>query len=357
MIEVFGKDGRVFRFQNGTSQEFIKSAMDKHYGVEVTSPVAPTPPPPVPQAVSPPPSPPPAAYVPPQAQAAQSRPPYYDTQPRFQDDRPEPTNTAMQVTMLAGAAAVGILVVTSVLWATGMIGKKPEAAPSAAAVPAPAVSSAFIPTPQPDMRQALVATQIRKEPATDATVLREMVAGATIDVLGEQTIGGIAWLRVRKDQTSTDMGYVIASHLGAIGSAAPPLVIVGATNTVQAPTNSVKAPVKAAPVVAPTAPPVTPPPSNEGASTISRAPMGYYVQAGAARDKSETQDVLARSQEAESCIGKPPKVYASEAFVKTKTRGMALIAYGPFANREAAASLLSDLRPCIGDAFISQQPY
>jgi hypothetical protein len=454
MIEVFGKDGKVFRFQNGTSEEVIQAALDKHYATldgneakslpqpaatapepVATAPVAPPPP------ISPPPTP---AYTPPPVQAPQ---PAYGAPPphHYEDDYRPREDKAMKATMMAGAAALGILAVTGVLWATGMFGKKPAQSPAAATTTAPQ-DSAFAATPQPDMRQAQVATQIRKDAKSDGEVLKELVAGATVDVLGEQTIGGVSWLRVRLDQTTGSTGYVIASHLGAIGSAAPPLVVQGTTG-VPAPINGVQPPLPGQVPVVPVPPPAAPPrevtipqstvyvaanqlnirsapnpnspivdrlnfgdpmtafasngangdwtkvrtgsgrvgwaktglvsqnpavapldppapplvrlppkPTNSG-NYIARAPMGYYVQAGAARDDSEVQELIARAADARSCTGSSPNVYASDAFVKTKTRGMALIAYGPFRGRDDAIAFRENLRPCIGDAFINHQPF
>jgi uncharacterized protein YgiM (DUF1202 family) len=464
MIEVFGKDGKVFRFQNGTSEEVIQAALDKHYaaleGATPEPPAAPPVPSPEPQAVAPAvaaptPQPPPIApppaptYAPPPIQAAQ--PAYQEPPPRYEDEYRPRENNALKFTMMAGAGALGILAVTGVLWATGMIGKKPEPTNSASASKAAVQESAFVATPQPDMRAAQVATQIRKEPKSESEVLKELTQGATVDVLGELTQGGVGWLRVRADQTGA-IGYVIASHLGAFGSTPPPLE-VQSTNQVQAPTNQVQSPVNGVqpptvvpvpnvPIPAPppprevsvpqstvyvasnqvnirsapdkdsrvvdrldfgaamtafatngtngdwtkvrtssgqvgwiktslvsqnpaVAPLDTPPPPVRQAAVlekandryIARAPMGYYVQAGAARNKAEVDELIMRAQDAQSCTGTTPQAYASDAFVKTKTRGMALIAYGPFRSRDRAIAFREELRPCIGDAFITHQPY
>jgi hypothetical protein len=442
MIEVIGKDGRVFRFQNGTTEDVIKAALDQHYGQASSANTTQTNQGPAP-----------AAYAPASA-------PYGE-----EEDVP-PSNKAMRFTMMAGAGALGILVVLGGLWATGMIGRT-KTAPTATTGPvadAQAVNIAFAPTPQPDARPVQVATQIRSDPRSDAPVLKEMVAGTTIDVLGEQTVAGTVWLRVKLDPVRGGEGYVIASHAGAFGSG------VAATNGVGLPTNSVEggvgaeikmvettfyatieqlavqtgpnlnlplverlalgAPVTAlayngagvntwykvrtasgqtgwlqanlvtkdgaglpapntlpsntlpsntvlpgtlptngvmpedglpANAVSPDTPAtdtdtVAKPPVLRPGTAITRAPRGYYVQAGAARNDSEVRDLIARSDEAVGCAGSKPKVYASEAFVKTKTRGMSLIAYGPFAARGDAIAFRDNLRPCIADTFISEQP-
>jgi hypothetical protein len=442
MIEVFGKDGRVFRFQNGTTEEVIKAALDQHYRESASTDTTLTNH-----------APPPAAYAPASA-------PYVE-----EEDVP-PSNKAMRFTMMAGAGALGILLVLGGLWAAGIIGRT-NTAPTATApaADAQAVNIPFAPTPQPDARPVQVATQIRSDPKSDAPVLKEMVAGTTIDVLGEQTVAGTVWLRVKLDPVRRTEGYVIASHAGAFGSG------VAATNGVGLPTNSVEGGVGAeikmvettfyaaieqlavqtgpnlnlplverlalgAPVTAlasngtgantwykvrtasgqigwlqanlvnqdggglpaantlpsGTAPtntlvpgtlptngvapadgvpanavsPDTPaanvtdtttkPPVLRAGTAITRAARGFYVQAGAARNDGEVRDLIARSDEAVACAGNKPKVYASEAFVKTKTRGMSLIAYGPFAARADAIAFRDNLRPCIGDTFISEQP-
>jgi uncharacterized protein YgiM (DUF1202 family) len=236
MIEVFGKDGKVFRFQDGTSDEVIQAALDNHYQAqtpEITSDPATRSPPgvnsPTREAIAPP-----NARAPVSPAPIVAPPPYAPFQAASQDsyvrnyEAERPENKAMKATMMAGAAALGVLAVVAVLWSTGMMGKQSEPANPAATQSA---STRFQATPQPDMRQALVATQIRKESKSDSAVLREMVAGATFDVLGEQTMAGTQWARVRVDQTSGDIGYVPASHLGAIGSRAPGVDVVASTGT------------------------------------------------------------------------------------------------------------------------------
>jgi SH3-like domain-containing protein len=236
MIEVFGKDGRVFRFQDGTSDEVIKAALDKHYQVQeaATEPAATQAAPLAPElpiaalaeAVAPPPLPPaqPSQPTPPQAQAAPQPtmppPAYREPQFRYEDAAPPSQAKAMRVTLMVGACALGILAVTGILWATGMIGnKEPNGAVSASKATPASSDTPFTPTVQPDMRQAVVATQMRKEARSDSAVIKEMIAGATVDVLGEQTIAGTPWLRVRVDQVSSNVGYVLASHLGGMGPA------------------------------------------------------------------------------------------------------------------------------------------
>lgn len=239
MIEVFGKDGRAFRFQDGTPDDIIQSALDKHYGIEPSTEnpelvaltletIASTP-------LS-------APIEPPSQEPIIPVAPQYVPQPNAQHHQPSsqqmlnnepvlsqlPQDKAMQITMMVGAAAVGVLAVTAILWATGMIGKRPQTE-SASAVTATA--SSYQATPQPDMRAAQVATQIRKDSKSDSPVLKELAAGATVDVLGEQTIANVNWLRVRADQTTGAVGYVIASHLGAIGTAAPVVTLVPSTGS------------------------------------------------------------------------------------------------------------------------------
>jgi uncharacterized protein YgiM (DUF1202 family) len=223
MIEIFGKDGRAFRFQDGTSDDVIQATMDKHYqtlqeaAVSVGGEASVPPPqleaqaPPNPQISIPP----PIEPVAPQA-AYQSA--YYD------DRTPAPAENAMKFALMAGAVALGVLTVTGILWMTGMIGQR-AAPPTSGSTPTSA-SSAYQATPQPDMRQALVATQIRQDSKSNSNVLKELTAGATVDVLGEQTIAGTTWVRVRLDQTTSDVGYIIASHLGAMGTAAPAVSVV-----------------------------------------------------------------------------------------------------------------------------------
>jgi Bacterial SH3 domain/SPOR domain len=447
MIEVIGKDGRVFRFQDGTSEDVIQTALNNHYGeatgatsASIAPPPVATPPPVQPQPTVPPP--PAASY----GQAPSSQP-IYEPPPYYPEPEapPPPSNKAMQVTMMAGAAALGVLAVTGILWTTGMIGKKPAVTPPVTQ----SVNTPFNPTTQPDLRQVQVATQIRKEPKSDGSVLKEMVAGATLDVLGEQTFSGVSWLKVRLDQTTGGEGFVIASHVGAIGSSPPPLVVAGVgsagtpVNGVQPPINGVNVGVPApAPLPIPVPPPAAetaipqstvyaaseqlnvrsgpspnspiverldfgnamtafargsggwlkvrtetgrvgwvkgsyvssnpsvapltplpPPPRQQstgstfGGGYIARAPRGFYVQAGAARTEGEVQDLVSRAQNAASCTGSAPKVYQSDAFVKTKERGMALIAYGPFSDRRDAINFRDNLRPCIYDTFITEQPY
>jgi uncharacterized protein YgiM (DUF1202 family) len=247
MIEVFGKDGRVFRFQDGTSEDVIVSALNKHYAAleQPLSPqILPTDEAPQPQvevpvaAVS--------APIPPAPidHPSQPNPNVEHDSARTRDDRgrisdeetaPSSDPKAMNFALTVGAAALGVLAVTGVLWSTGVIGKKAE---TTAAVANALANTNFTPTPQPDMRQAVVATQIRKEAKSDGAVLKEMIAGSTLDVLGEQTISGTNWVRVRVDQVSGDVGYVIASHLGSM---APALDIVAGGSGGTAPTPPITA--------------------------------------------------------------------------------------------------------------------
>jgi uncharacterized protein YgiM (DUF1202 family) len=226
MIEIFGKDGRAFRFQDGTSDNVIQATMDKHYQTLQEAAVsvggeASVPPPQLEAQTAPTPQ---ISTAPPIEQAA----PQAAHQNAYYDDRtPAPAENAMKFALMAGAVALGVLTVTGILWMTGMIGQR--AAPATSGSTPASASAAFQATPQPDMRQAQVATQIRKDSKSGSEVLKELTAGATVDVLGEQTIAGTTWVRVRLDQTTSDVGFIIASHLGAMGSAAPAVSVVPGT--------------------------------------------------------------------------------------------------------------------------------
>lgn len=248
MIEVFGKDGKVFRFQDGTSEDVITAALTKHYAAleEALStqllPADEVPPPPfdAPVAAVSAPLPPAPISNPSQSNLSVE----YNSartqanQGRFSDEVTASSSDpkAMNFALTVGAAALGVLAVTAVLWSTGVIGKKAE---TTAASTSSSANTNFTPTPQPDMRQAVVATQIRKEAKSDGAVLREMIAGSTLDVLGEQTISGTNWVRVRVDQVTGDVGYVIASHLGSM---APALNVVAGGSGGSVPTLPLTAP-------------------------------------------------------------------------------------------------------------------
>lgn len=244
MIEVFGKDGRVFRFQIGTPDDVIKATIDSHYSAikidgEVQSPnVGPVSSAsanmasdaPLPQELMTASQPIAAAQMqsPRQEQQferpAQSAPETVQQSVRYEGPNPAPAENAMKFALMAGAAALGVLVVFGVLWLSGVLGGKsnPTQQTSAQA----SASSSYQATPQPDMRQALVTTQIRREANSNSSVLKELAAGATVDVLGEQTFAGVNWVRVRADQTTSDVGYVIGSHLAAMGTTAPSVAVL-----------------------------------------------------------------------------------------------------------------------------------
>lgn len=291
MIEVFGKDGRVFRFQIGTSDDVIKSTMDSYYlasqtagdaqnpdaaqipdapanvttdttvsqaPVNVSQPIAAA------QVV-------PSRHEQPFERPLQSTPQAAQESTRYEDRNPAPAENAMKFALMAGAAALGVLVVFGALWLTGALGGK--SSQTAQNTGQSSASSPYQATPQPDMRQALVTTQIRKEANSNGDVLKEMAAGATVDVLGEQTLAGVNWVRVRADQTTSNVGYVIGSHLAAMGTTAPSVAVVPGVVGTQS-TSGLAVPPPGRAVVAPTQ---MIPSSQAQNQSAQMPPTTYYV--------------------------------------------------------------------------------
>lgn len=195
MIEVKGPDGRIFKFPVGTPASVITETMNANYGdaygaVGASAPVQ-----------APVHAPPPPPYV----------PPY---QPPVEDDGPA-ENKAMKLSLIVGGVAVVALLAAGAFW---MGGRGGESA-GAPAVPATeeAASTDFSAFAQTEVRQALVATQVRQAARADSPIIRELVAGAVVDALGEQSVGGVNWIKVQIDNNSSQTGWVVGDHLSSLG--------------------------------------------------------------------------------------------------------------------------------------------
>jgi hypothetical protein len=154
----------------------------------------------------------------------------------------------------------------------------------------------------------------------------QIVANGSQEVSSNQ--GPQTWYRVN---TGTAIGWVNARYLSSTPVSAPP-----------PPQFTQPAPSNTAPLA--------------GLNIFQRADSGWYVQAGASLSEADEGALRVRYDAAATCIGSPPRLFTSEAFVKTKQRGMILIAYGPYNSRTGALTFLTDLKQCIGDAFINEQP-
>ncbi len=217
MIEVKGPDGKVFKFPMGTPQEIISATLEANYGDQNAAPN--------------------------NNEATNNSP-----QNSYTNEYYPPNNNAMKASSIAAIAALAVLALFIGLWAGGVF-KKPQSQNSALE------NSAYQPLGVTEQRQATVATQIRSEPKSDAAILRELAAGAVVEVIGEQAQNGANWAKVRLDNSSSAMGWVNSSHLAPLGIGAGAVNIVGGT----LPNNGI---IGAAPAGMVQSPPVAIPPTN-----------------------------------------------------------------------------------------------
>lgn len=77
---------------------------------------------------------------------------------------------------------------------------------------------AYTATPQPDLRKAIVTTQIRAEAKIDAQLISQFSQGAVAEIVGEQTIAGVTWARLRLPKDKSKYGWIIADNLAPLKS-------------------------------------------------------------------------------------------------------------------------------------------